>query len=102
MAARLQKTNPRLPDARAAFLAEHWSAQNEAGEWEILGDPQHKRVSPLLYQVEEVMACWRRITAPVLWVEAGETNMWQWMGPKPEARVEIDRRLACIPDVRAR
>ena len=32
VAERLQKTNPRLPDARAAFLAEHWSAQNEAGE----------------------------------------------------------------------
>ena len=100
VAERLQKTNPRLPDARAAFLAEHWSAQNEAGEWDILGDPQHKRVNPILYQVEEVMACWRRITAPVLWVEADETNMWQWMGPKEEARIEIDRRLACIKDVR--
>ena len=65
-----------------------------------MGDPQHKRVNPILYQVEEVMACWRRITAPVLWVEASETNMWQWMGPKEEARIEIDRRLACIKDVR--
>ncbi len=46
------------------------------------------------------MACWRRITAPVLWVEADDTNMWQWMGPKEEARIEIDRRLACIKDVR--
>lgn len=100
VAERLQKTNPRLPDTRAAFLAEHWSAQNEAGEWDILGDPQHKRVNPILYQVEEVMACWRRITAPVLWVEADDTNMWQWMGPKEEARIEIDRRLRCIKDVR--
>ena len=100
VAERLQKTNPRLPDDRAAFLAEHWSAQNEAGEWDILGDPQHKRVNPILYQVEEVMACWRRITAPVLWVEADDTNMWQWMGPKEEARIEIDRRLRCIKDVR--
>ena len=100
VAKRLQKTNPRLPDERAAFLAEHWSAQNEAGEWDIMGDPQHKRVNPILYQVEEVMACWRRITAPVLWVEADDTNMWQWMGPKEQARIEIDRRLACIKDVR--
>lgn len=65
-----------------------------------MGDPQHKRVNPILYQVEEVMACWRRITAPVLWVEADDTNMWQWMGPKEQARIEIDRRLACIKDVR--
>ncbi len=100
VAARLQKTNPRLSDERAAFLAEHWSVQNEAGEWEIMGDPRHKRVNPMLYQVEEVMACWRRITAPVLWVEAAETNMWEWMGPKEEARIEIDRRLGFLQDVR--
>jgi len=100
VAARLQKTNPRLSDERAAFLAEHWSVQNEAGEWEIMGDPRHKRVNPMLYQVEEVMACWSRITAPVLWVEAAETNMWEWMGPKEEARIEIDRRLGFLKDVR--
>jgi pimeloyl-ACP methyl ester carboxylesterase len=100
VATRLQKTNPRLPADRAAFLAQHWAAQNAQGEWEILGDPAHKMPGPLLYQVEEVLACWRRITAPVLWVEADDTNMWQWMGPKEQARIEIDRRLACIKDVR--
>jgi pimeloyl-ACP methyl ester carboxylesterase len=94
VAARLQKTNPRLSDARAAFLAPHWSAPNDAGDWEILGDPAHKKPSPILYRVEEVMACWSAITAPVMWVEADDTNMWQWMGPKPQARIEIDRRLA--------
>ena len=102
VAARLQKTNPRLRDERAAFLSQHWSAQNAAGEWEILGDPAHKKPSPLLYQVEEVLACWKQITAPVLWIEAVDTNMWQWMGPKPEARIEIDRRLAHLAKVDAR
>ena len=102
VAARLQKTNPRLSDERAAFLSQHWSAPNAAGEWEILGDPAHKKPSPLLYQVEEVLACWTRITAPVLWVEADDTNMWQWMGPKPEARIEIDRRLGHLAQVSAR
>ena len=99
VAARLQKTNPRLIDARAAFLAQHWSAQNEQGSWDILGDPAHKNPGPQLYQIEETLACWRAITAPVLWVEATDTNMWQWMGPKPQARIEIDRRLACLRDV---
>ena len=97
--ARLQKTNPRLSDQRAAFLAPHWSAPNDAGEWEILGDPAHKQPSPTLYRIEEVMACWRAITAPVMWVEAEDTNMWQWMGPKPQARIEIDRRLGHLKDV---
>ncbi len=102
VAARLQKTNPRLSDQRAAFLAQHWSAPNEAGEWEILGDPAHKKRSPLLYQLEEVMACWRAISAPVLWVEAEHTNMWQWLGPKEEARAEIDRRRANLARVSTR
>ena len=101
VAARLQKTNPRLSDARADFLSQHWAAPNAAGEWEILGDPAHKKPSPLLYQVEEVLACWKQITAPVLWVEAEDTNMWQWMGPKPQARIEIDRRLAHLANVDA-
>lgn len=102
VAARLQKTNPRLSDARAEFLSRHWAAENAAGEWEILGDPAHKKPSPSLYRVEEVLACWKLITAPVLWVEADDTNMWLWMGPKPQARIEIDRRLSHIANVSAR
>ncbi len=102
VAARLQKTNPRLSDQRAAFLSQHWAAPNPAGQWEILGDPVHKQLSPLPYQVEEVMACWSAITAPVLWVEAADTNMWQWMGPKPQARIEIDRRLSHLRNVSTR
>ena len=99
VAARLQKTNPRLSDERAAFLAQHWARENAAGQWEILGDPAHKNSSPLLYRVEEIMACWQKITAPVLWVEANDTDVWRWMGPKEEARIEIDRRITFIPTV---
>lgn len=99
VAARLRKTNPRLNATRAAFLAEHWSARGESGEWFILGDPAHKQHGPLLYHVDEVLACSRRITAPVLWVEAEDTNMWRWMGPKEEARAEVDRRLGHLANV---
>jgi len=99
VAARLQKTNPRLSDDKAAFLAQHWSAQNDAGEWEILGDPVHKQAGPLPYHVDDVMACWQAISAPVLWVEADQTNMWDWMGAKPAGRVELERRLDHLRDV---
>lgn len=97
VAARLQKTNPRLSDERAAFLAGYWSAQNADGTWHILGDPAHKGSSPILYRVEEVMACWQAVTAPVLWVEADDTEVWRWLGTKEEARVEVDRRLTFFP-----
>lgn len=100
VAQRLQKTNRRLTDARAAFLSDHWAAQDAAGAWQILGDAAHKLSSPVMYRVEEVMACWQGITAPVLWVEADDTDVWRWMGPKDQARIEIDRRIAFIPSVK--
>ncbi|WP_194721615.1 alpha/beta fold hydrolase [Noviherbaspirillum malthae] len=99
VAARLQKTNARLSDDRAEFLSRHWAEQNASGEWEILGDPAHKLVSPILYRVEEVLACWQAISAQVLWVEADDTEAWRWMGPKETARLEIDRRIKFIPQV---
>jgi len=99
VAARLQKTNPRLPGERAAFLAGHWSAKNAAGEYEILGDPVHKMPGPLLYHLDEMIASWRRVTAPMLWIEGGETEMWKWMGPQEEMRAEVDRRLAHFAQV---
>jgi pimeloyl-ACP methyl ester carboxylesterase len=102
VAARLQKTNPRLSGERAAFLAGHWSAQDPDGQWRILGDPAHKMAGPLLYHVDEVLACWSQVTAPVLWVEAEETEMWRWMGAKEQARAEVDRRRAHLADVTAR
>lgn len=96
---RLQKNNRRLTEARAEFLSRHWSAQNERGEWDILGDAAHKLTSPTLYRVEEVLACWQAISAPALWVEADDTEAWRWMGPKETARLEIDRRIKFIPHV---
>jgi len=101
VAARLKKTNPRLPEDRAAFLAEHWSARNEAGEYEILGDPAHKMSGPLLYHLDEMIAIWKKISAPVLWIEAAETDMWRWMGPQDGMRAEVDSRLAHMASVEA-
>ncbi|MFC0351050.1 alpha/beta fold hydrolase [Undibacterium danionis] len=100
VAGRLQKTNPRLPNERAAFLAQHWSKQNSDGAWELLADPAHKNSSPILYHVDEVLECWQNIAAPVLWVEANDTDIWRMIGSKEQARIEIDRRMKFIPSMR--
>ncbi|MEN9865003.1 MAG: hypothetical protein RL748_593 [Pseudomonadota bacterium] len=100
VAARLQKTNPRLSDERAAFLSGHWARENARGEWEILGDPAHKLPNPVLYREAEVLACWAQTTAPVLWVEAEHTLMWNWMGGKEKGRAAIEQRLQAIPNVK--
>jgi len=97
---RLQKTNPRLSRERAAFLAQHWAGQNDDGSWAILGDPAHKNTNPLLYRIDEVTACWAQITAPVLWVEAAETDIWRWFGQSKLMRPEIDRRIGFLRNVR--
>lgn len=98
--ARLQKTNPRLSDERARFLAAHWSAQNADGQWDILADPAHKMVNPQLYRLDEAKACWSAVTAPVLWVEATQTDIWRWFGDHEMARDELDSRIACFANVR--
>jgi pimeloyl-ACP methyl ester carboxylesterase len=102
VAERLQKNNPRLTAERAEFLSRHWAAQREDGRWHILGDPVHKKVAPVLYRVDEAIACWKRITAPVLWVEAADTEIWKRLGIRAEARAEVDRRIDHISQVKVK
>ena len=66
--ARLLRNNPRLSAPRAHFLARHWAEEKAPGRVELRADPLHKMVNPVLYRVEEAMACWRRIAAPTLWL----------------------------------
>ena len=100
VAERLKKNNPRLTNARAVFLAHYWASETNPGKWEILGDPAHKLINPVLPKVDEMLACWRQIHAPVLCIEAEDTDMWRWMGGKDIMRSEIDRRIACLADAR--
>lgn len=79
VAARLQKTNPRLSDQRAAFLAAHWARQREDGHWALLADPAHKIVNPILYRLEEIMAVWAEVTAPALHIEARDSATLKWI-----------------------
>ena len=78
VARRLTKTNPRLQADKATWLAQHWAAPNDQGRWAILGDPAHKVISANLYQMEEALATYRSITAPVLSVTASDESMSQW------------------------
>ncbi len=88
VAARLRKTNPRLTEERAAFLARHWARQADNGEFVLLSDPLHKTVNPYLFRIEEAIACWRRITAPVLLVSGKLSNIPGRMKDTPEQLAE--------------
>ncbi len=78
VAQRLMKTNPRLGADKAEWLAGHWARESSPGEWQILGHPAHKITNAQLYRVEEVQEIYRRITAPVLCVEASDNSMDMW------------------------
>jgi pimeloyl-ACP methyl ester carboxylesterase len=93
---RLMKTHPGLAPERAAWLAPYWAAPDAAGTWQVRGDAAHKRTNPILYRVEEVLAAWRRVTAPVLWVEGSRTDMAQWWKGR-YTHEEFEARLLQVP-----
>jgi pimeloyl-ACP methyl ester carboxylesterase len=100
VAARLMKNNPRLTAARAAFLAQHWSEPNGAGRFRIAGDPAHRIVNPTLYRIDEVLACWRNVECPVLWVQGAQTDVLQHVDDDgAEALREVEIRRAVLRNV---
>ncbi|HEX4878951.1 MAG TPA: alpha/beta fold hydrolase [Limnobacter sp.] len=101
VAQRLQKTNPRLPIGKALYLAQHWSRQEEGG-YRILGDAAHKIMNPIGYRLAEAQACWQQIVAPVLHVEAAQTEAGLWLS-KPGEPVDFDAfrtRFNVVPNWR--
>lgn len=95
VAARLRKNNPLLSPARAAWVAQFWSRRKDDGRYEILGDPVHKRGTPVLYQRDEVLETWKLITAPVMWVEGDQTDIARWWGTR-YTKPEFHERLNAV------
>ena len=98
VAARLRSNNPLLSADKAAWLAPHWAACGDDGRWHVQGHPAHKHVNPVLYQVDEVLAAWTQIKAPLLWVDGDRTDVQKWWGTR-YTRAEFDARLAVVPQV---
>jgi pimeloyl-ACP methyl ester carboxylesterase len=97
LAQRLRQGNRRLSAERAQFLARHWG--HGAGEQGVAlrGDPAHKIVNPVLWRYEEVRACWQQVSAPVLWVDAADSDTLERMGLSAEDHAQ---RRAAFRDLR--
>jgi pimeloyl-ACP methyl ester carboxylesterase len=78
VASRLMKTNKRLTQDKADWLARHWARPDADGMWRILGDPAHKIINAQLYRVDEVVEIYRSISAPTLDVQSSEDNLSHW------------------------
>lgn len=94
---RLCAVNPRLAPDKAAFLAAHVGRMAGDGRVEMACDPWHKVPSPFVYRIEDVMACWRQVTAPALMVIAEQGYVTERFG---DDAAELRRRLDCFADHR--
>ena len=98
VAQRLRKTNPRLTEDKAEWLARHWAAEGIDGSWSILGDPAHKITNANLYKVDEVLELYQRISMPLLAVEASDNSLDMWWNGK-YTLPEYHERLKSVPQV---
>jgi len=98
VARRLMKTNPRLGEDKANWLAQHWAQQNSAGEWQIMGDAAHKMANANLYRVDEVLAIHARINMPTLMVEAADNKLNDWWKGR-YTLAEHHERMRAVPQV---
>ncbi len=100
VADRLIRTNPRLSSDKAQWLAQYWAKENADGLLDILGHPAHKIVNPYLFRVDEMLAIYRNISAPVLNVEASQNDLEKWWEGKYSLD-EFHERLQSIADLRS-
>jgi pimeloyl-ACP methyl ester carboxylesterase len=99
VASRLRKTNPRLSQDKADWLAPHWAKANAQGEWEILGDAAHKITNANLFRVDEALEIYKNITAPTLAVDASDDSLTGWWNGK-YTLAEYHERIRHVPQLR--
>ncbi len=75
---RLQKSNPRLSQERAIFLAKHLTEKVHSG-FRMAADPKHKLSDPYALPKACSYAFWNKIKAKCLLIYADETEMNQWV-----------------------
>jgi pimeloyl-ACP methyl ester carboxylesterase len=97
LAKRLHGDNPRLTPEKAQFIARAWAHETATDKIELVHDPRHKRSNPVLFRIEELIACWRECTAPVLWVFARDSKGTGYLSDSAE---ELAGRKGAFRDYR--
>jgi pimeloyl-ACP methyl ester carboxylesterase len=96
VAQRLMKTNRRLSQDKADWLARHWARQGADGRWTILGDAAHKITNAQLFRLDEALELYKRISCPALWVEASDDSLSDW-GQGRFTLPEFHERIGVVP-----
>jgi len=97
LAERLRANNPRLTQSQADFLAQHWGRETDRGTVELRSDPRHKVANPYPFRIDESLAIWRRVTAPVLLVNGKDSHIPGWLRDTPE---QLAERKGAFRDLR--
>lgn len=94
--ARLRRAEPRIPAARAAWLAERASVARPDGTRVWRYDPLHRTRAPVPIPPDAGMAFWAALRCPVLWLGGAESV---WVRPEILARVDAlpNARRSLIP-----
>ena len=96
-AKRLQQNNSHLTFERALFIAQHSCEETSPGLFELTSDPAHKLTNPVLYRLEEAMACWKLVTAPTLWITGADSEFMRMQVASPD---DYATRKACFKPLR--
>lgn len=95
LADRLHHENPRLGMAQARFIAQAWAHETGPGHIAMRSDPRHKRANPVLFRIEELIACWQQVRAPALWVFGCNSKGTGYLKDTPE---QLAQRKSAIPE----
>lgn len=74
LAERIVRRSPTMAGDKAMFIAQCWAFRNNSGVVTLRADPAHKLPSAIQYRRAEALACWSKVTAPVLLVVGEDTS----------------------------
>lgn len=95
LAGRVRKQHPQLSEEKALFIANCWGREDGYGRITLCADPKHRLNGPGLYRAAESMEIWRQITAPTLFIHAGQSNFAKILSEK-----DLAARHGCFRDHR--
>lgn len=85
LAERIRKRSPLMSLDRALFVAHHWAGRSDDETVSLRADPAHRLPNAVQYRRAEAIACWDRVTAPVLLVVGENTDfkgdLKPWLDP---------------------
>jgi pimeloyl-ACP methyl ester carboxylesterase len=92
--ARLREQHPRVTTQRIAYLARAWTRVNNEGRVQLLSDPACASNYTMQFssRLDDAMACWRAITAPVHMLLARQGGVIERAEDLSDGRIE--QRLA--------